>query len=90
MPVKVIPRARETALEGEIAGSLKVRLANPPVDGKANAECIRFVARVFGLRPSGVELVKGAASSRKTLLLTGISLENAESTLIRLLRQSDP
>ena len=42
--VRVQPRARKTELAGKIGDAYKLRLAAPPVDGKANEACIRFLA----------------------------------------------
>ena len=52
-------------MHGDGAQRLKVRLAAPPVDGKANAELLRFLADVFGVPQRGVVLVRGATSRQK-------------------------
>jgi hypothetical protein len=46
---------------------LKVRLAAPPVDGKANAELLRFLAEAFGVPLRQVCLLRGATSRQKTV-----------------------
>jgi hypothetical protein len=51
--------------EGEVR--LRVRLAAPPVDGKANAELLRFLADAFGVPPRQVSLVRGGTSRKKTV-----------------------
>ena len=59
----------------EIAGThgtagdarLKLRLAAPPVDGKANAELLRFLAEAFGVPLRQVVLVRGATSRQKSV-----------------------
>ena len=57
---------------GEHDGQLKIQLAAPPVDGEANAELIRFVAKKFGIPARQVELVAGDASRRKRLRIHGL------------------
>ena len=47
--------------------ALKVRLAAPAVDGKANAELIRFLADAFGVPQRNVEVVRGATSRAKVV-----------------------
>ncbi len=46
---------------------LKLRLAAPPVDGKANAELLRFLAQAFGVPLRQVVLVRGATSRQKSV-----------------------
>ncbi len=85
LDVKVIPRAKASGPDGVMEGALRLRLASPPVDGKANAECASLVAELFGLRKSEVEVLRGSTGRQKTLLLRGATLEHVESTLLRLL-----
>ncbi len=47
--VKVHPRARRTAIAGRFGDAWKLDLAAPPVDGKANEECVRFFAELAGV-----------------------------------------
>ncbi|MBV9214777.1 MAG: YggU family protein [Acidobacteria bacterium] len=63
--VRVVPRASRSEVVGEIDGVLKVRLTSPPVDGAANGELIKLLARHFRVRRSNVEIVVGHASRTK-------------------------
>ena len=45
--VKIHPRAKKNAITGQVGDALKVALTAPPVDGKANAACIEFFAKLF-------------------------------------------
>jgi len=47
--------------------TLKIRLAAPPVEGKANEALVRFIAARLGLRLSEVRLVRGENSREKTV-----------------------
>lgn len=69
--VRVQPRASRTEVVGEHDGALKVRVAAPPVDGDANRELVRFLAKALGLASSQVRLVSGATGRSKTLEITG-------------------
>jgi len=64
------PGARTTAFAGLHGGALKLRLAAPPVEGRANAELIRFLATAFGVPREQVLLRRGANSRRKTVHIT--------------------
>jgi len=55
-------------------GTLKIRLAAPAVDGKANAALIALLADAFGVPERGVTLVRGAGSRRKIVRITGPGL----------------
>ena len=65
--VHVQPGARRTEVCGLHGDRLKVRLAAPPVDGKANKALIAWAAAFFAVPKSRVELVRGQASRQKTL-----------------------
>ncbi len=73
LAVRVIPGAKKTQIEGESAGRLKVRLQAPPVEGKANKELLKLLARELGLKKSQLSLARGERSRDKVILLAGIS-----------------
>ena len=63
--VHVQPGAKRSEVVGEHGDALKIRLAAPPVDGKANAELVALVAKTFGCRKSDVEIKAGAGGRMK-------------------------
>jgi uncharacterized protein (TIGR00251 family) len=67
LTLHVNPGAKRTEVAGMHGDALKIRLAAPPVDGKANAELRRFLAAEFGVPLARVTLVRGEASRRKTV-----------------------
>ena len=69
--VRVAPRASKTTASGEHAGALKVRVAAPPVEGAANEELTRFLAKSFGVPAGAVEIVGGRASRTKVVRAEG-------------------
>ena len=74
--VRVVPRASKTAAAGEHDGALKVRVAAPPVEGAANAELTRFLAKRLGLPAGSVSLVGGHASRSKVVRASGAKAED--------------
>jgi len=75
LTLKIVPRARKTEFAGTMAdGALKVRVAAVPEDGKANAELCRFLAAHYGVAQRDVEIVSGAASTRKQVRISGTGL----------------
>jgi uncharacterized protein (TIGR00251 family) len=71
--VKVHPRAKRSAVTGRLGDAWKLDLAAPPVDGKANEECIRFVAELARVPRSSVRIVQGAAARMKVVEVEGIT-----------------
>jgi uncharacterized protein len=68
--LRVQPKASKDAFSGPYGDNeYKITLTAPPVDGKANAHLIKFIAKAFGLPRSQVELESGAHSRSKCLRL---------------------
>ena len=64
--VKVFPGAKKNLFKEEGAG-MKVYLTAPPVDGKANAALVDFLAEHYGVRTSRIEIIKGLKSRNKVI-----------------------
>jgi uncharacterized protein (TIGR00251 family) len=77
LDVFVAPRATRTRIMGVHDGRLKIQLAAPPVDGKANDALVRFIAETLGVARAQVEIVGGPASKRKTVRLAGVPPQRA-------------
>lgn len=74
---------KNTALVGLYGeGALKLSVAAPLVDGKANAETQRYLARLLGLPKSAVEMVGGHSSRDKTVLVRGLGAESVMNGLM--------
>lgn len=65
------PGARKTEVAGLHGDALKIRLAAPPVDGKANEALLRFVAETLKIQRTAVSLKSGQTSRRKALEVIG-------------------
>ena len=75
LTLHIQPGARKTEVAGRHGEALKIRLAAPPVDGKANEALLRFVAETLGLPKSAVSLKSGQTSRRKVLEISGTTNE---------------
>jgi uncharacterized protein (TIGR00251 family) len=71
LKVQVVPRASRSQIVGEHNGALRIRLAAAPVDGAANEELVRLVARTLKLPKSSVQITSGHNSRLKQLKITG-------------------
>jgi uncharacterized protein len=67
LTLHVQPGARRTEIAGTHGDALKIRLAAPPVDGRANTALVRYLASAFGVPMRQVTLVRGDASREKVL-----------------------
>jgi len=79
--VKVHPRARRSALAGRFGDAYKLDLAAPPVDGKANEECVRFFAELTAVPRTRVRIVTGLTSRMKVVEIEGVPQEELERRL---------
>lgn len=75
LAVKVVTGAAKTALAGMEGENLRIRLAAPPVDGKANAALMAFLAEKLSLPKSSISIRSGATARRKLLEIEGCSDE---------------
>lgn len=67
LALHVQPGAKRTEVAGQHGTALKLRLAAPPVEGKANAALLRFLADAFDVPLRAVTLVRGETSREKTM-----------------------
>ena len=82
LDVRVVPRAKKTAIDGERDGSVLIRLAAPPVDGAANDALIRYLAALCRVPRHAVRIVSGERGRRKRVAIDGVSA-NSMRELIR-------
>jgi uncharacterized protein (TIGR00251 family) len=82
--VRVVPRASRSGVAGEHAGALRVRVAAPPVDGAANEELVRTLARALDVRQRDVEITSGHASKLKQ-----VRVANAKRERLKRLGEED-
>ena len=81
LTLHIQPGAKKTEVAGLYGDALKIRLAAPPVDGKANAALITFVADRLGLGKSAVHLKSGQTSRRKVLEVIAAPVDGAQRLL---------
>ena len=86
LPVLVQPRAARDRLVGLHDDRLKVQLTAPPIDGKANAALVRFLAKALGVPRSAVRVAKGLTSRRKLVEIEGVTVAELVGLLEAALR----
>lgn len=70
LPIYATPGAKQTQVAGAHLHGLRVRLAAPPVDGKANIALLQWAAQTFDVTKSRVQLLHGSSGRQKMLQLT--------------------
>jgi hypothetical protein len=75
--VRVTPRASRDELVGWREGVLRVRVAAPPVEGRANDAVARLLAKALGVPKSAVGIMSGAGAREKLVEVAGV--EQAEA-----------
>lgn len=65
--IRVQPGAKKSMVDGLLGDRLKLRIAAPAVEGKANKAVLEFLAGVLGVRKSQVSLLRGETSREKTV-----------------------
>ncbi len=81
LAVHVQPGAKRSEIAGLHGDALKIRLAAPAIDGRANAALLAFVAQRLGLAKSAVELRSGQTSRHKVLWVLGARADAVRSLL---------
>ena len=81
LTVHIQPRASTTEYVGIHGDAIKIRVAAPPVDGAANDELIRFLARQLSIPASSVQIRSGASGRHKRVLVKGITAELVRARL---------
>lgn len=78
LSVHAQPGAGRSHVVGRHGDALKVRVAVPPVNDRANTVIGELVAEIFGVKPAAVELVSGAKNREKRFRITGVDPDEIE------------
>jgi uncharacterized protein (TIGR00251 family) len=73
LTLHIQPGAKHSELAGLHGDALKIRLAAPPVEGRANDALLRFIADIFAVPLRDVELLRGAQSRSKTVKIKNVT-----------------
>jgi len=68
--LRVQPRSKRPGVAGIAEGRLRVRVSEPPTDGRANEAVVRMLAKLIGVPKSAVDVRHGAAAREKTVSIT--------------------
>lgn len=71
--VKIVPGSSKNKIIGAYNDALKIAIAAPPVEGKANKKCITYLAKYFDVAKSKIEIISGKNSKNKLIKIYDIS-----------------
>lgn len=81
---RVRPRSSKSGVVGVLGDALKISLKAPPVDGKANAELIKFLGKTLGVSRASVNILRGHSSRDKRVAVAGVSIARCQETFDRI------
>ena len=81
LTVHIQPKASATECVGIHGDAIKIRVAGPPVDGKANDELIRFLARRLSIPITSVQIHSGAGGRHKRVFVKGATAQQVMARL---------
>lgn len=79
--VQVQPNASQNKVTRFEDGVLHLRIAAPPIKGKANRELIKFLSAILGVSKSSITIEKGLTSRRKVVKIEGVTQEEVRERL---------
>jgi len=79
--VKVIPRSSRTEIAGKEKDIYRVKITDPPVEGKANKGLIKLLSERLGVPRGSVEIVSGKTSKLKMIRLRGLTTADIAQSL---------
>jgi uncharacterized protein len=85
----VQPGAGRSAVAGRHGEALKVRVAAPPREGRANAAVLALVATTLGVKEAALELLSGQSSREKRIRVRGVEPDQVERLLEAALREGN-
>ena len=88
LQLSVMPNAKRTQVDGLRDGALRLRLAAPPIDGRANEALVAWLAESLGVPKRDVEVLRGESSRRKQVAIA-VSHDVAASWLADVLSTPD-
>jgi uncharacterized protein len=69
LEVHISSRAKKNQIVGRYGDRIKVQIAAPPIEGKANAELIKFFSHYFAVPQNHVQILHGSNSSKKLVVI---------------------
>jgi len=82
LSVKIVPNAPKSKVDGMLGDFLKIRIQAPPVDGKANAALLKFLAKELDVSASRLNVLTGHTGRIKRIVISGVKPQQVVSALM--------
>ncbi len=82
LKLRIVPNAKRDEVVGEYGDAVKVKVAAPAVDGKANGALLEFLAQKFGVPARAVSLLMGDKSRDKVVFVEGVETDELRKRLL--------
>ncbi len=79
--IRVVPRAAKDGVQGVLGDELKVRIQAPPVEGKANAYLVKYLAKLWDIPRADIEILSGETGRNKRLQISRPNTELRKTLL---------
>ncbi len=79
--VRVRPGAKNNTVLGRREDTWRITLQAPPIDGRANRDCVEYLAKLLGVKRSAVSIVKGEKSRDKVIEISGLAQDDVNTKL---------
>ncbi|MFI3291827.1 MAG: DUF167 family protein [Opitutales bacterium] len=79
--IKIIPNSSKNQFVGILDGALKIKITAPPIEGKANAQLIKFLSKQSGVSKSKIIIESGSTSKHKMISIEGFNADSLERAL---------
>ena len=83
--IHVIPKSARSEIVGIHDDALKLKIAAPQIEGRANAECIRYISDMLGIRKNRISISSGHKSKKKNIVVEGMDVQEAISIFKQLM-----
>lgn len=75
LTIQIQPRAKRSEVLGFTDGILKLKIAAPPIEGKANKEVIDYLSDILDIPKSNIDIEHGHTSKIKAIAINGLDRE---------------
>ena len=82
LKLRIVPNAKRNAVAGERGDAVKVKVAAPAVEGKANDALLKFLAETLAVHPRDIAIIAGEKSRDKLVTVSGLDPGEARRRLL--------
>jgi hypothetical protein len=82
LKLRIVPNARRNEVTGEHGDAVKIKIAAPALEGKANEAVLEFIAEKLGLHRRDITLIAGEKSRDKLIEIAGLEAAEAHVRLL--------